>query len=73
MGRECELNLRLGMRPWIAGSYSPLVAAATTVFLIYPSGQGSFSVGMPLRISGTFSFMIVFRVEQDILKHPFQA
>ena len=33
------------------------VAAATAVFLIYPIGQGSFSDGMPLGISGTFNFM----------------
>jgi hypothetical protein len=36
-------------------------AAATAVFLIYPIGQGSFSDGMPLGISGTFNFMIVFQ------------
>uniref|UniRef100_A0A1Y3BTV4 Putative photosynthetic reaction centre, L/M n=1 Tax=Helianthus annuus TaxID=4232 RepID=A0A1Y3BTV4_HELAN len=37
MGREWELSFRL---------------AATAVFLIYPIGQGSFSDGMPLGISG---------------------
>ena len=46
------------MRPWIAVAYSAPVAAATAVFLIYPIGQGSFSDGMPLGISGTFNFMI---------------
>jgi photosystem II P680 reaction center D1 protein len=50
---------RLGMRPWIAVAYSAPVAAATAVFIIYPIGQGSFSDGMPLGISGTFNFMIV--------------
>jgi hypothetical protein len=53
MGREWELSFRLGMRPWIAVAYSAPVAAATAVFLIYPIGQGSFSDGMPLGISGT--------------------
>jgi len=59
MGREWELSYRLGMRPWIAVAYSAPVAA-TAVFLIYPIGQGSFSDGMPLGISGTFNFMLVF-------------
>ncbi len=45
--------------------------AATAVFLIYPIGQGSFSDGMPLGISGTFNFMIVFQAEHNILMHPF--
>lgn len=40
------------MRPWIAVAYSAPVAAATAVFIIYPIGQGSFSDGMPLGISG---------------------
>lgn len=61
--REWELSFRLGMRPWIAVAYSAPVAAATAVFLIYPIGQGSFSDGMPLGISGTFNFMIVFQAE----------
>ncbi|KAL4022565.1 hypothetical protein IC575_016303 [Cucumis melo] len=52
MGREWELSFRLGMRPWIAVAYSAPVAAATALFLIYPIGQGSFSDGMPLGISG---------------------
>jgi hypothetical protein len=45
MGREWEHSFRLGMRPWIAVAYSAPVAAATAVFLIYPIGQGSFSLG----------------------------
>src|SRR4029077_15725977 len=71
MGREWELSFRLGMRPWIAVAYSAPVAAATAVFIIYPIGQGSFSDGMPLGISGTFNFMIVFQAEHNILMHPF--
>ncbi|KAL0402526.1 UNVERIFIED_CONTAM: Photosystem II protein D1 [Sesamum latifolium] len=71
MGREWELSFRLGMRPWIAVAYSAPVATATAVFLIYPIGQGSFSDGMPLGISGTFNFMIVFQAEHNILMHPF--
>jgi hypothetical protein len=67
MGREWELSFRLGMRPWIAVAYSAPVAAATAVFIIYPIGQGSFSDGMPLGISGTFNFMIVFQAEHNIL------
>ncbi|ESR54685.1 hypothetical protein CICLE_v10023978mg, partial [Citrus x clementina] len=67
MGREWELSFRLGMRPWIAVAYLTPVAAATAVFLIYPIGQGSFSDGMPLGISGTFNFMIVFQAEHNIL------
>ena len=57
MGREWELSYRLGMRPWICVAYSAPVAAATAVFLVYPFGQGSFSDGMPLGISGTFNFI----------------
>ena len=41
------------------------------VFLVYPFGQGSFSDGMPLGISGTFNFMFVFQAEHNILMHPF--
>ncbi|PHT28540.1 Photosystem II protein D1 [Capsicum baccatum] len=40
-------------------------------FLIYPISQGSFSDGMPLGISGTFNFMIVFQAKHNILIHPF--
>jgi len=71
MGREWELSYRLGMRPWICVAYSAPVAAATAVFLIYPFGQGSFSDGMPLGISGTFNYMLVFQAEHNILMHPF--
>ena len=38
---------------------------------MYPFGQGSFSDGMPLGISGTFNFMFVFQAEHNILMHPF--
>jgi photosystem II P680 reaction center D1 protein len=71
LGREWELSYRLGMRPFIATAFSAPVAAATAVFLIYPIGQGSFSDGMPLGITGTFNFMIVFQAEHNILMHPF--
>jgi photosystem II P680 reaction center D1 protein len=71
MGREWELSYRLGMRPWIAVAFSAPVAAATAVLLIYPIGQGSFSDGLMLGISGTFNFMIVFTAEHNILMHPF--
>ena len=71
MGREWELSYRLGMRPWIFVAYSAPVAAAAAVFLVYPFGQGSFSDGMPLGISGTFNFMLVFQAEHNILMHPF--
>ena len=70
-GREWELSYRLGMRPWIFVAYSAPVAAAYAVFLIYPIGQGSFSDGMPLGISGQFNFMLVFQAEHNILMHPF--
>jgi photosystem II P680 reaction center D1 protein len=55
---------------WIFVAFSAPVAAATAVFLIYPIGQGS-SDGMPLGISGTFNFMLVFQAEHNILMHPF--
>uniref|UniRef100_A0A803N747 Photosystem II protein D1 n=1 Tax=Chenopodium quinoa TaxID=63459 RepID=A0A803N747_CHEQI len=71
MDREWEVSFRLGMRPWIPVAYPAPVAAATAVFLIYPIGQGRFSNGMPLGISGTFNFMIVFQAEHNILMHPF--
>merc|ERR1711975_79431 len=71
MGREWEFSYRLGMRPWIFVAFSAPVAAATAVFIIYPIGQGSFSDGMPLGISGTFNFMLVFQAEHNILMHPF--
>ena len=59
------------MRPWIFVAFSAPVAAASAVFLVYPIGQGSFSDGMPLGISGTFNFMLVFQAEHNILMHPF--
>src|SRR6056300_1705134 len=71
LGREWELSFRLGMRPWIFVAFSAPVAAASAVFLVYPIGQGSFSDGMPLGISGTFNFMLVFQAEHNILMHPF--
>ena len=71
MGRQWELSYRLGMRPWISVAFSAPVAAATAVLLIYPIGQGSFSDGMMLGVSGTFNFMIVFSPEHNVLMHPF--
>lgn len=71
MGREWELSYRLGMRPWIAVAYSAPVAAATAVLLVYSIGQGSFSDGLPLGISGTFNFMLVLQAEHNVLMHPF--
>ena len=41
------------------------------VFIVYPSGQACFSDAMPLGISGTFNFMLVFQAEHNILMHPF--
>ena len=66
MGREWELSYRLGMRPWICVAYSAPVAAASAVFLVYPFGQGSFSDAMPLGISGTFNYMLVFQCSSTI-------
>jgi len=71
MGREWEFSFRLGMRPWIFVAFSAPVVAASAVFITYPIGQGSFSDGMPLGISGTFNFMLVFQAEHNILMHPF--
>jgi len=71
IGREWELSYRLGMRPWICVAFSAPVSAAASVFIVYPIGQGSFSDGMPLGISGTFNFMLVFQAEHNILMHPF--
>jgi photosystem II P680 reaction center D1 protein len=71
MGREWEFSFRLGMRPWIFVAFSGPVVAASAVFIVYPIGQGSFSDGMPLGISGTFNFMLVFQAEHNILMHPF--
>merc|ERR1712190_302880 len=71
MGREWEFAFRLGMRPWIFVAFSAPVSAAAAVFIVYPIGQASFSDGMPLGISGTFNFMLVFQAEHNILMHPF--
>jgi len=70
-GRQWELSYYLGMRPWIFVAYMAPVSAACAVFLIYPVGQGSFSDAMPLGISGTFNYMIVFTAEHNILMNPF--
>ena len=70
LGRLWEMSYRLGMRPWIAVAFSSPVAAATAVFLVYPIGQGSFSEGLPLGISGTFHFMFAFQADHNILMHP---
>jgi photosystem II P680 reaction center D1 protein len=71
LGREWEFSFRIGMRPWIFIAFSAPVVAASAVFIVYPIGQGSFSDGMPLGISGTFNFMLVFQAEHNILMHPF--
>jgi len=70
LGREWEFSYRLGMRPWIFVAFSGPVVAASAVFITYPIGQGSLSDGMPLGISGTFNFMLVFQAEHNILMHP---
>ena len=68
MGREWELSYRLRPR-------SPLPTAHRRCSLRclpgYPFGQGSFSDAMPLGISGTFNYMLVFQAEHNILMHPF--
>jgi photosystem II P680 reaction center D1 protein len=69
--REWELSYRLGMRPWISLAFTAPVAAAISVFLIYPIGQGGFCAGMPLGISGTFNFMLLFQADHNILMNPF--
>jgi photosystem II P680 reaction center D1 protein len=69
--REWELSYRLGMRPWISLAFTAPVAAAISVLLIYPIGQGSFSSGLPLGISGTFNFMFRFQADHNILMSPF--
>jgi photosystem II P680 reaction center D1 protein len=71
LGRQWELSYRLGMRPWIAVAFSAPVAAATAVLLVYPVGQGSFSEGMPLGVSGTFHFMLALQAQHNVLMHPF--
>ncbi|MEO1095024.1 MAG: photosystem II q(b) protein [Cyanobacteria bacterium J06638_28] len=69
--REWELSYRLGMRPWISLAFTAPVAAAVSVLLIYPIGQGSFASGMPLGIAGTFTFMLQFQADHNILANPF--
>ena len=69
--REWELSYRLGMRPWISLAFTAPVAAAVSIFIIYPIGVGSFSSGMPLGISGTFTFMLEFQADHNILANPF--
>jgi photosystem II P680 reaction center D1 protein len=69
--REWELSYRLGMRPWISLAFSAPVAASVSIFLIYPIGQGSFSAAMPLGISGTFNFMLLFQANHNIVMSPF--
>jgi photosystem II P680 reaction center D1 protein len=71
LGRLWELSYRLGMRPWIAIAFSAPASAATAVLLVYPIGQGSFSAGMPLGISGTFHFMLALQADHNVLMHPF--
>ncbi len=71
LGRQWELSYRLGLRPWIAIAFSAPVLAATSVLLVYPIGQGSFSEGLPLGISGTFHYMMAFQANHNILMHPF--
>jgi len=61
------------MRPWIFVAFSGPLVAASAVFVVYPIGQGSFSDGMPLGISGTFNFMLVFQAEHNILMNPFHV
>ena len=70
LGRQWELSYRLKFRPWIPIAFSAPVASATAVFLIYPIGQGSFSEGMPLGISGTFYFMFSFQAAHNLVMHP---
>ena len=69
MGREWELSYRLGMR--LDLRCLQRTCFCFCVFLVYPFGQGSFSDAMPLGISGTFNYMLVFQAEYNILMHPF--
>lgn len=68
--REWELSYRLGMRPWISLAFTAPVAACMAVFLVYPVAQGGFASGMPLGISGTFTFMFLFEADHHILMNP---
>jgi photosystem II P680 reaction center D1 protein len=70
LGRLWEISVNLGLRPWVAVAFSAPVAAATSVLLVYPIGQGSFSDGLPLGIAGTFHFMLAFQGDHNILMHP---
>lgn len=68
MGHEWELSFCLGTSDCCGILYSAPVAAATAVFFIHPPydiGQGSFSDGMSLGISGTLNFMIVFQDSKE--------
>jgi photosystem II P680 reaction center D1 protein len=69
--REWELSYRLGMRPWTSLAFTAPVAAALSVLVIYPIGQGAFASGMPLGIAGTFTFMLQFQADHNILMSPF--
>lgn len=71
LGQTWELSYRLGMRPWAFLALSAPISAITAVMLVYPIGQGSFSEGLPLGISGTFHFMLAFQAHHNILMHPF--
>ena len=70
MGRE-------GNSPtaWVCAHGSVLLIAHLSLLLLlyscHPFGQGSFSDAMPLGISGTFNYMLVFQAEHNILMHPF--
>ena len=66
MGREWELSYRLGMRPWIALPTAHL--SLPLLFLASPR-SGFLLHAMPLGISGTFNYMLVFQA--TILMHPF--
>lgn len=70
LGQMWELSYRLGMRPWISVAFSAPVIAATAVLLVYPIGQGSFSDGLPLGITGTFNFMLAVQSAHNIMMHP---
>ncbi|HEY9643965.1 MAG TPA: Photosystem Q(B) protein 1 [Coleofasciculaceae cyanobacterium] len=70
LGRLWELSYRIGSRPWVAVAFSAPAAAATAVLLVYPIGQGSFSEGLPLGITGTFHFMMTVQANHNIMMHP---
>ena len=65
------ISIQTCMRPWTFVALSAPVSAATAVSMVYPIGHASFSDGMPLGISGTSNFMLVFQAEHNILMHPF--